>query len=91
MVAMLGLLVSLVIEIVRGSVPRWASTLSLALALPPIALAGSRTVPAAVRLGQRIDPMELRKRAAVHVLRQHVFCFACIGSVLLVQLAAITL
>lgn len=87
--AMLGLLSSLIVEIARGSVSSWAAWLSLTLALPPIVLAGARTVPAAVRLGQRTDPIDVRKRAAIQVLRQHVFCFACIGTLLVVQLASV--
>src|SRR3954451_23324507 len=86
---MLGLLAALVAEIVGDSVPVWAAWTSLVLAVVPIGLAGARTVPAAVRLGQRIDPPDRRRVAAVHILRQHVLCFACIVSLIVVQLASV--
>lgn len=89
MVAMLGLLAAIVAEIVGDSVPASAAWASLALATAPIALAGTTTVPAAVRLGQRIDPPDLRRRAAHHILRQHVVCFTLIAAVLVVQLVSI--
>jgi hypothetical protein len=89
MVAMLGLVAAIVAEIVGDSVPAWAAWSSLVLAVVPIGLAGTTTVPAAVRLGQRIDPPEVRVRAAHHILRQHVVCFALVTAVLVVQLASV--
>ncbi|HVM55211.1 MAG TPA: hypothetical protein VM262_18645, partial [Acidimicrobiales bacterium] len=44
---------------------------------------------AAVRLGGRVDPPTERVAAAERILRQHVFCFACIAAVLVVQLASL--
>ena len=89
MVGMLGLLVSLVLELGTGGAPAWAAVTSLLLAIPPIALAGTSTVPAAVRLGQRTDPVERRMVVARHILRQHVMCFVCIAAVLVIQLASL--
>lgn len=89
MVAMLGLLASIVAEIVGDSVPAPTAWVSLVLAVVPIGLAGTTTVPAAVRLGQRVDPPEVRRRAAHHILRQHVVCFAFVAAVLVVQLASL--
>lgn len=86
MLAMLGLLVSLVGELVGDTVPTLVALVSLGLAVVPIGLAGARTVPTAVRLGARTDPMDVRRVAAVHVLRQHVLCLVCIAALLLVQL-----
>jgi hypothetical protein len=86
--AMLGLLVAVVVELVGDSVPRWSAWASLVVAVPPIGLAGARTVPAAVRLGQRVDPPEVRARAARAILGQHVFCFACIATLVAVQLVS---
>lgn len=87
MLAMLGLLAALVAELLGDDVPLPVALVSLALAIVPIGLAGTRTVPAAVRLGQRIDPPEVRRVAAVHILRQHVLCLAFIATLLSVQLA----
>ena len=87
-VAMLGLLASIIAELLDDSVPPWASWSSIALAVLPIGLAGTKTVPAAVRLGQRVDPPDVRMRVANEILRQHVFCLACIGTLLVVQLVS---
>lgn len=89
MVAMLGLLAAIVVEIVRGSTDAWAAWSSLPLAVAPIGLAGARTVPTAVRIGQRTDPVDVRKQLTMQVLRQHHLCFTCIIAVLVVQLVAI--
>jgi hypothetical protein len=88
MVAMLGLLAAVVAELVGSSVPAWAAWTSLVLAVVPIGLAGTTTVPTAVRLGQRLEPPDARQRAALHILRQHVVCFVFIAGVLAVQLAS---
>jgi hypothetical protein len=86
---MLALLASLIAEIVGDDVSAPAAWSSLVLAVVPIGLAGTTTVPAAVRLGQRVDPPEVRQRAALHVLRQHVLCFVCIATLVVVQLVSI--
>jgi hypothetical protein len=85
---MLVLLGSLIGEVAGDDVPAWVAWVSLALAVAPIGLAGSTTVPAAVRLGQRLDRPEVRARAAVHILRQHVVCFALILGLLALQLTS---
>ena len=86
---MLALLASLIAEIVGDDVSAPAAWSSLVLAVVPIGLAGTTTVPAAVRLGQRVDPPEVRQRAALHVLRQHVLCFVCLATLVVVQLVSI--
>jgi hypothetical protein len=85
---MLALLASLVAEVTGDDVPAWAAWTSLVLAIVPIGLAGTTTVPAAVRLGQRTDPPDVRQRAALHILRQHVVCAVFIAAVLGVQLTS---
>jgi len=87
--AMVGTLAAVVAEIAGDSVPAWAAWSSLVLVALPVGLAGARTVPAAVRLGGRVDPPTERAAAAERILRQHVFCFACIAAVLVVQLASL--
>jgi hypothetical protein len=84
---MLATLAAIVIEIAAADEPAWLGWCSLALAGAAIALAASRTVPAAVRLGQRRDPPERQGRLAVAILRQHVFCFSAIAALLAIQLA----
>jgi hypothetical protein len=84
--AMLGTLAAIIVEIASGDEPGWLAWLSLGLAAGPILLAGSHTVPAAVRLGGRADPPERQSALARSILREHLLCFAGIAALLLVQL-----
>ncbi|HMD57327.1 MAG TPA: hypothetical protein VKG82_07645 [Solirubrobacteraceae bacterium] len=83
---MLATLAAIVVEIARGGEPAWVAWSSLALALAAITLAGARTVPAAVRLGGRVDPPPRRAALAEGILREHLFCFCAIALVLAGQL-----
>jgi hypothetical protein len=85
---MAATLAAIVVQIAKGEGPVWLGWLSLALALSAILLAGARTVPSAVRLGTRRDPPAAQSRLARGVLAQHVFCFAAIAAVIVLQLAA---
>jgi len=85
--AMLGTLAAIVVQIARGERHTWVAWTSLALVLAAVGLAGSRTVPRAVRLGERRDEVPRQVSLARAILREHVFCFAAIGVVLVLQLA----
>jgi len=85
---MLATLAAIAVQIANGSGPAWLGWVSLVLALAAIVLAGLRTVPSAVRLGTRSDPPAVQSRLAQVVLSQHLFCFAAIASVIVLQLAA---
>jgi hypothetical protein len=80
LVAMLGLLASLVAELVGDSVPAWAPIASLLLAVPPIVL--SRSV---VRMAKSLTT----RAQAKTILRNHLLCFACMSAVLVIQLASL--
>jgi hypothetical protein len=84
---MLGTLAAIVVEIASGDGEAWIAPVSLALAVAPIALAGARVVPSAVRLGTRADPPERQSALARAIFRGHVFCAAGIAALLAVQLA----
>jgi hypothetical protein len=84
---MLGTLVTLVVEIVRGDGAAWVPWASLATAAAPIGVAIARTVPSAVRLGTRRDPIREQSRLAYSICRQHVFCASAIVALLVLQLA----
>jgi hypothetical protein len=86
-VAMLATLTGIVVEITSAEVHTWVGWTSLALALPPITLAGAHTVPLAVRLGTRADTIERQSVLARSILRDHVFCFTGIALLIAVQLA----
>jgi hypothetical protein len=85
--AMLGTLAAIVVQLARGEAHAWVAWTSLALVLAAIGLAGSRTVPRAVRLGTRRDDVPGQVALARAILREHVLCFAAIGLVLFLQLA----
>jgi hypothetical protein len=84
---MLATLAAIVVEIPSGDHPRWVAWASLAVTVPPIALAGARTVPNAVRLGTRRDTLREQGALARSICRQHLFCFGCIAALLVLQLA----
>jgi uncharacterized membrane protein len=84
---MVATLAAIIVQIVRADASAWAPWASLALALPPIALAASRTVPSAVRLGARADTRERQSSLARGICRDHLFCAASIAALLVVQLA----
>jgi hypothetical protein len=83
---MLATLAAIVVEIAAAEEAPWIGWSSLALAAAPIAIAATRTVPAAVRLGTRRDPPERQRELARTILRQHVACFCSIAALLAVQL-----
>ena len=74
-------------EIVRGDVRGWVAWTSLCLAVGPITLAATRTVPSAVRLGSRRDPSSEQFELARAILRQHLVCVTAIAGLLVVQIA----
>jgi hypothetical protein len=84
---MLATLAAIAVEIASGQERTWVALLSLALALPPILLAGARIVPDAVRLGARIDPAERQSELARSIFRGHVLCATSIAALLTVQFA----
>jgi hypothetical protein len=85
---MIATIVAISVEITEGDAPAWVGWTSLALAGGAIALAAARTVPAAVRLGTRSDPIEVQSRMTRSIGRDHLACLAAIAAVLVIQLAA---
>jgi peptidoglycan/LPS O-acetylase OafA/YrhL len=85
---MLGTLAAIVVQISQGDDPRWVGWTSLALVGSAVLLAATHTVPSAVRLGRRGDPLEVQSRLARSILRDHILCLAAIASVLLIQLVS---
>jgi len=83
--AMVATLAAIVVQLARGG--GWVAWGSLALVVGAVGIAGGHTVPAAVRLGTRGDPVDVQSALARSILRDHVGCFAAIGSVIVLQLA----
>jgi hypothetical protein len=63
------------VQLATGPAP-WLSVISLALAGVPIALAQTRIVPSAVRLGGQQDTPETQTRLAREICRDHLICLA---------------
>lgn len=84
---MLATLAGVISEIVHAGAEAWAPWASLALSLAPITLAAVHTVPSAVRLGARGDPMQRQSSIARAIFRDHVLCLVAIAALLAVQLA----
>jgi hypothetical protein len=76
---MLIVLGALVFDAVRGRDPVWLLAVSAVLAGGPILLALTRTVPAAVRLGNRADTRANQTRLAESICRQHLLCLGCVS------------
>ena len=83
---MLATLAAIVVQLAKGDGPAWVGWTSLALAAGAIGLAGAHTVPSAVRLGTRRDPLDDQRRLARAILRDHLVCLTAIAIILVVQL-----
>jgi hypothetical protein len=84
---MVGTIAAIVVQIAGDDAPEWVGWSSLALAVVPIGLAGSHTVPNAVRLGGRGDEVATQSALARSICRDHLVCAAGIAALLVVQLA----
>jgi hypothetical protein len=84
---MLATIAAVVVEIAGHGEPAWLAWVSLALVLPPVALAAARTVPSAVRLGSRVDAPARQSSLARSILRDHLLCISAISTLLVLQLA----
>lgn len=83
--AMAATLAGLVAETVGDASPVWAVATSFAAAVVPMTLAAVRTVPSAVRLGRRNDPVVVQSGLARRIHADHWFCLASITVVLVLQ------
>ncbi len=85
---MVATLIAVVVEVVSDDVPGWVAWTSLVLAVVPISVAALRTVGNAVRLGADVDRLTPDHEAVARSIgRDHVFCFAAIAALLVIQLA----
>jgi hypothetical protein len=84
--AMAGLLAAVGVQLAGDDTANWVAGATLALLAGAIGLAGLHTVPSAVRLGQRADPIEVQARLARSILRDHLVCLVCVVTPLVLQL-----
>jgi len=87
---MLILLGALGFQATRGHDPGWLLAISAGLAGVPMALALTRTVPNAVRLGHRADSPAVQTRLARSICRDHLACVGCIFGFLVLWLVRST-
>ena len=85
---MLLTLTAIVAEIVQGQNPWWIGWGSIALAGSGFVPTMVRTVPNAKRLGTAADSPEEQSRLARAICRDHMFSFARMSAVLVLQLIA---
>jgi hypothetical protein len=83
--AMVTTLGALIAELASGDVPASVAIASLALTIAAVALAATRTVPAAVRLGAQTDPPERQSSLARTIYRDHLCCITAIAATVLLQ------
>jgi hypothetical protein len=84
--AMLATLAAVVVQIAKGDDAAWVGWTSLVLVVVAVGIAASHTVPAAVRLGTRRDALDVQRRLARSILRDHLACLTAIALVLVLQL-----
>ena len=87
-VVMVATLSAIVAEIANGSVPPWLGWISLVAAAGAIGLAAVRTVRNAVRLGGEVDSVGVQTQLARTIYRDHLYCFAAMALVVVLQLTA---
>jgi hypothetical protein len=86
-VVMMVLLVALGFRVVRGHDPGWLVATSTLLAGVPILLALTRTVPHAVRLGNRGGSATDQTALARSIWRDHLVCAGCMLAFLVLWVA----
>src|SRR5439155_25378281 len=79
---MLGTIASVGVQLARDDAPRWVGWTSLVLVVAPVLLAAGHTVPSAVRLGARDEPIDSQGRRARAICRDHLLCLTAISSLL---------
>jgi hypothetical protein len=84
---MVILLAALAFHAVRGGDPWWVTGVGALFACAPIVLAMVRTVPNAVRLGNRVGIPAEQSRLARSICRDHLFCMASMSAFLVVWIA----
>jgi hypothetical protein len=85
---MVILLAALGFHAVRGGDPGWVVTVAAVLAGVPILLAMIRTVPNAVRLGNRVGTPDEQSRRARSICRDHLVCMASMSAFLVAWIAS---
>jgi len=83
---MVATIAATIAEVVDHRGPSAAAWISLALVIAAVVLAGSRTVPRAVRLGSREATHPEQSALARSICRDHLVCLTAITALLIIQL-----
>jgi hypothetical protein len=83
---MVVVVVSLLVQAVRGCVPAWVSVVSIAAALLGMGLAIGRVFGRARRFGRQDDSREAQSALARSIFRDHLVCIAAMVTLLVTQL-----
>lgn len=83
---MVATVVAVIVRLARGDESSWAGWASVVLVGAPVVLARVNTIPRAVRLGRRGDPLPQQAALVRAIGRDHLFCLASIAGLLVVQL-----
>jgi len=83
---MLGTIAGSVVQVVGAQAERGRALAALLLAALPVALAATRVLPNAMRLGARGDTLAVQRTLARAIWRDHVVCFAAMVAFLALQL-----
>ena len=86
--AMAATVAAIVAELVSSEIDAWVGWVSLVLAVAPMGLAATRTVPRAKRLGAASDPGDVQAAMARRILAEHVACLVAIVILITVQLVS---
>ena len=73
-------------QVISGPMTLGLRIAAFVLAAGPIALAGARVLPNAIRLGARADGLRKQSELARAILRDHILCFATISAFVAVEL-----
>src|SRR5215510_12566876 len=90
-VVMVTMFMSMILQIVQGTVPAWVAWTSLVLVVAPTGYASTRVMPAARRLGSRIDGVEKQSELARSPFAMHSFSLFLMTLLMVVQLYAASL
>jgi hypothetical protein len=90
-VVMITMLTIVILQIVQGTVPAWVAWGSLILVTVPTGYATARVMPAARRLGSRVDGPEKQSELARSLFAMHAFSLSLMTLLMLIQLYAASL
>lgn len=87
---MLSMMIAIILEIVQGTVPAWVAWASLLVFGTAITRSAILVIPTCRRFGKRTDSIEKQTSTAHAMLGMHLFAFACVLTLAILQLSVFT-